>query len=146
MDNNTHNDYDNFLAKRRMEWVVFIGFVLFLIGMYASVRTIINIFSFDKYPQEGVLAFNLFNMGMMPYAQREQDCLLNPIIYYEENNKTPRLRTSEEAAQDELNKINCLSGIKESRDKAKTNDISQSLLFLFLGIGILSFKKIFRNI
>lgn len=121
-------------------WITFIGVVLLLIGVYATVRTAINLKLFDKYPQTGVL---VFNFGGQPiYSQREEDCFM-PRIYYKVDAQTVRPSTPEEKEQEKRDQKSCLSSVSESRNTAKVNDISQSLLFLFLGIGVLATRKIF---
>lgn len=123
-------------------WMTVIGMLLLLVGIYATVRTGINFFAFPKYPQEGVLSFNF--TGTPPYFQREQDCNY-PIIYYEDNNSSKeRSATESEIKRDEETKRSCLQGVADQREAAKKNDISQSLLFLFLGAGLLVSRRFLR--
>ncbi len=126
--------------SRVVSWITFIGLVLVLIGVYLSVKTIINYIAFNKYPTGGVLNLNL--AGITAYPQREQDCL-SPQIYYLPDGRTTRPASQEEKDNEKIQQKNCLDGIKDSREQAKVNDISESLLFLFLGIGLLTTKKIF---
>ena len=121
-------------------WILCIGVLLLLIGIYALSRTIINIVAFPKYPTTGVISINF--SGVSPYTQKEGDCTYLR-MYYKDDNKTTRLPTEEEKAQENLEIKNCLASVTEVRDEAKVNDISQSTLFLFLGIGILLFRKFF---
>ncbi len=136
---------ENSNPKRSYQWITFIGFILLLVGIYGSVRTAINLLAFDKYPQGGVIHFDVFNN---PYVtmpvQREQDCTY-PGLYYKEDGRTTRPPTEEEKNQEKTNQQNCLDSVKESRNRAKIDDISQSLLFLFLGAGVLSSKRIFSS-
>lgn len=129
------------IESKTNTWITFIGVILVLIGIYGSVRTIVNLKAFERYPQEGVLNFTL---GMMQtyYPQREEDCSY-PRTYYEANGQKTRSATDEEKAQEKRDEKNCLTGVKEARERAKVNDISQSLLFLFLGVGVLVSRKIF---
>lgn len=127
------------LTLRPYTWVTFIGVILVLIGIYASARTIINFGIFDKYPTEGVLTFNF--TGTPPYFQREEDCLY-PTTYFTPDGK-PRPATKEEKESEKVQQKNCVEGVKESRKKAKVNDVSQSLLFLLLGGGVLVSRRIF---
>lgn len=133
-------------------WVVFIGFVLALVGVYGCARTMINMIAFEKYPQEGVYpALPFFQPAYPTYFGREGDCLANYGINYPmyDASGKPVKQTEEEKAeqkkQQEIQKQNCLDGVKESRDKAKVNDISQSLLALFIGAGVLASKKILKR-
>ena len=116
-------------------WVLFIGIMLLLIGIYAAGRTAINLAFFQKYPQGGVLSINI--NGVPPYYQKESDCLY-PSTYVDDT-KTQEQRMTDEKKQQEI----CLSNVSDERERAKINDISQSMLFLFLGAGILISKKIF---
>lgn len=116
-------------------WVLFIGIMLLLIGIYAAGRTAINLVFLDKYPQGGVLSINI--NGAPPYFQKESDCLY-PSTYVDDT-KTPEQRKEEDKRQQEI----CLSNVLEERERTKINDISQAMLFLFLGAGILISKKIF---
>lgn len=148
-------------TKGQNQWLVFIGFILLLTGIYGIARTTINLIAFDKYPQEGVyppLPFLSQSASVYPgpYSyQREADCLANFVYYpypYYKPDGTPRPATKEEKEQQEqqkqqleIQKQNCLDGIAESRDKAKINDLSQSLLLLFIGAGVLASKKILKR-
>lgn len=116
-------------------WVLFIGVLLLLIGIYAAGRTAINLIFFQKYPQGGVLSINI--NGAPPYFQKESDCLY-PSTYVDDT-KSPEQRKEEDRRQQEI----CLSNVSEERERAKINDISQAMMFLFLGAGILISKKIF---
>lgn len=129
------------VESKTNSWITFIGIILLLIGLYASVRTIVNLKAFDKYPQEGVISFSFGGM-MPPYYQREQDCTYVR-TYFEINGQKTRPATDEEKAQEKRDTESCLSGIEDARERAKVNDISQSLLFLFLGVGVLVSRKIF---
>jgi hypothetical protein len=137
--------------KKQSQWLTFIGVILLLSGIYGIARTSINMLAFEKYPQEGVYPALPFLQTSYPvYSQREGDCIANyGIIYpvYDASGK-PVKQTAEEKAeaqkQQDIQKQNCLDGVKESRDKAKINDISQSFLMLFLGAGVLVARKIFK--
>ncbi|HEY4512072.1 MAG TPA: hypothetical protein VJH63_00215 [Candidatus Paceibacterota bacterium] len=154
--------------KRSSQWMVFIGVVLLLFGIYGLARTCINIFAFEKYPQEGVYPpFPFFqSAAQIPYyAGREEDCIANYVYYptpylsypglphdIVNSPDAPPLPSAEELKkneelvkiQNEMQKQNCLSGIKEAREKARVNDLSQSVLFLFLGAGVLIARRIFK--
>ncbi|MES2224297.1 MAG: hypothetical protein V4469_05205 [Patescibacteria group bacterium] len=140
--------------KKQNQWMIFIGVILLLAGVYGIARTSINLFAFDKYPQEGVYpAFPFFqstSYAPAPYYGREGDCIANYSITYPIYDSTGKIvkQTPEEKAdaqkQQDLQKENCLQGIAEARDRAKINDISQSLLMLFLGAGVLAARRIFK--
>lgn len=121
-------------------WFTFIGLMLVLLGLYSSARTAVNLFAFEKYPQGGVLSFNIGNMPI-PYFQQEKDCNY-PRTYYNNDGRI-RSATPEEKTDEQNQKQQCLDSVKESRNQAKINDISQSLLFLFLGVGVLVTRKVF---
>ncbi len=121
-------------------WITFIGLILVLIGLYATARTTINLVAFEKYPQGGVLPTNF--SGVPQYFQQERDCNY-PQTYYTADGKTTRPATPEEKENAKTQQQNCLEGVKEGRNQAKINDISQSLLFLFLGAGVLVSRRIF---
>lgn len=78
---------------------------------------------------------------MPVYTQREQDCLY-PLTYYEVDGKI-RPGTKEEIERDTAQQQICISGVAETRNTAKVNDVSQSLLYLILGAGILVFRRLF---
>lgn len=132
-------------GKKTNQWILFVAVMLILFGIYGSVRTIINMVAFDKYPQEGVYPALpiLSSRDYVPYYGREADCTLYPMIYYTKDGAT-RPATEEEKIQEKKQQENCLEQVRESREKAKINDISQSVLFLFLGAGVLIFRKMFR--
>lgn len=122
-------------------WVTFIGFILVLLGVYGSLRTAINLTLFARYPATGVYVLNF--MGMPYYQQREEDCENIPTIYPPSDVQIPIEDFSkEESIKDqEKQKLFCLGTVKDSRQQAKINDISQSLLFLFLGTGVMVSRK-----
>ncbi len=140
--------------KKQNQWLTFIGVILLLTGIYGIARTSINLVAFEKYPQEGVYpALPFFQSTSYPVPMvygREGDCIANYSIIYPTYDSTgkPVKQTEEEKAEAQKNldiqKQNCLDGVREARDKAKINDISQSLLILFLGTGILVSRRIFK--
>lgn len=110
-------------------WISFIGLILLLIGIYGSARTILNLALFPKYPTAGAISLNL--SGFSSYSgPREEDCMyMSP----------PPMGESPLFMENQ--KLSCISSVKASQEQAKMNDISQSALFLFLGIGILKSRK-----
>lgn len=136
--------------KKQSQWLTFIGIVLLLAGAYGLLRTTINLVAFEKYPQEGVYPpLPFIQAGYPPYYGREGDCLVNNVPYpvYGPNGTIVKQTEEEKAEQKrqlELQKENCLQSVRESRDKAKINDFSQSFLLLFLGAGVLAARRIFK--
>lgn len=119
------------------QWVIFIAIILILMGVYGSIRTAINLIFFEKYPQSGVLTLNF--SGIPLYPQREEDCDLSLMTYDDVSREN-----LQPADIKERERQSCLKGVVEARENAKINDISQSSLLLFLGIGLLISKKIFK--
>ena len=127
-------------TQKTAPWMLFVGVLLLLIGLYSASRTLINFFFFEKYPTYGVISLNF--SGIPAYSQKEQDCFY-PQIYYTADGRTVRDATEAEKESEKAQKDNCIEGVKEVRNSAKVNDISQSLLFLFLGAGLIISRKIF---
>lgn len=123
-------------------FISLLGLLLLLLGIYASVRTGINFVFFEKYPTTGVLSIGSAFFGAMP-SPREEDCLMNYPQTYFDNEGQPRPATSEEKEREEQQKKACISGVEQAREVAKINDISHSLLFLFLGAGVLIGRRYF---
>ena len=121
-------------------WILVVGVILLLVGFYSAARTIINLTLFDKYPTTGVLTINF--SGIPPYMQREEDCKY-PQLYYNLDGKSTRPSTTEERAVEKQNQENCIRTVTQTRESAKANDISNSVLFLFLGTGIIVVYRFF---
>lgn len=114
--------------------ISFIGIVLLLIGIYSAVKTTVNFLAFEKYPiDNGFLSF-----AFSPYRS-ETECS-NPQKYYT-NDGQERAATEQEKQDAKVQEKSCLSQVQDSRKSAKTNDISASILYLFLGAGILLTRK-----
>lgn len=126
-------------TSRANTWVTFIGVILLLVGIYASARTVINLKAFSKYPQAGVLSFSFG--GQAPYYQRESDCSYPQSYYAPDGQVRPPTDAEKKQEQDTVKR--CVDAVTDSREQAKVNDISQSLLFLFLGVGVLASRRIF---
>jgi len=133
----------------------FIGLVLLLVGLYGSLRTVVNLVAFDRYPQQGVFYTPVSPTNYAPY-EREEDCAVNnsylPPLYYEDDGVTLREPSPTETeadaqykAQQERYAANCVAGVQESRAATMVNDISQSLIFLLLAIGVLVFSRVFKR-
>jgi len=123
-------------------FISLIGLLLLLLGVYMSVRTSANFIFFKKYPTTGVMPAMTFMGGGMPYSQREEDCTMYPPTYFKPDGQ-PRIATSDEKKAEEQQKKSCISGVEQARETAKVNDISSSLLFIFLGVGVLVGKRYF---
>ncbi len=122
-------------------WVTFLGIFMLLIGIFAAGRTVINMYLFPtQYPQSGVLAVNIG--GQQPYYQRESDCNYPPTPSYDSSGKMAP-PSPEQTKIDNQNKSNCLAGVKDTREQTKINDIATSLLFLFVGFGLLVMRRFF---
>lgn len=121
-------------SKKPNRWIDVLALLLLLLGIYMGIRTTINLVAFDKYPSTGILTFSFSGP---PYSPREQDCYYPVYGPGEGNSKKLEELKKEEA----LNRKFCLEGVKEARESTKVNDISQSLLFLFLGIGLFTARR-----
>jgi len=117
----------------------YIAVILLLLGIYSSVRTVINMLAFEKYPTTSSLPF----LGVPFYGPREEDCL-TPFLYPQEDVVGSQMMPEENKLAQEKQKEICLRGVMETRETAKVNDISKSLLLLFLGGGILFARKKFH--
>lgn len=129
-------------------WITFIGFLLLLTGVYASMRTAINFAVFPKYPTVSVLSFGMSTI----YGPREEDCIVYPPPFTDEitiSSETSVMESKQiveekkKMAEDQAKKQQeaCISATVQARNQTKVNDISQSLLFLFLGGGVLLVRK-----
>lgn len=122
-------------------WIAFLGLLFLLLGIFAAARTAANIALFkDKYPQGGVVNLNF--SGQPAYFSRESDCNYPPTVSYSPEGK-PMEASAEQKKIDEQNKANCLAGVKDARETARINDIATSVLFLFVGVGILTTRRFF---
>lgn len=113
-----------------------LALVFLLLGVFGSVRTLTNVYLFEKYPNGGVLSFN------NNFMQREEDCQsYSGVMSYFDDKGQARSATEDEKKMAEDQKQICLSSVAKSRENAKVNDISISLFYLFLGAGIFIGKK-----
>jgi len=144
---NIHKFFGIFLfmeekKSKTNSFISLLGLLLLLLGIYMAVRTGTNLIFFKKYPTTGVMPVTPF-FGGMPYSQREEDCMMSyPQTYFKENGQ-PRAATKEDKKMEEQQKNLCISGVVQAREAAKINDISTSLLFVFLGLGVLIGRKFF---
>lgn len=122
-------------------FISLLGLLLLLLGVYMTVRTCTNFIFFKKYPTTGVMPVMPFYGGGMPYSQREDDCYMYYPQTYFKPDGLPRTATIDEKKMEEQQKKSCLSGVEQARETAKVNDISSSLLFVFLGLGVLIGKR-----
>lgn len=114
-------------------FVSVLALIFVLLGIYGSARTVLNFSLFEKYPTGGVLSFNNY------YGEREEDCSY-PMPYFDMEGK-PRTATEDEARMAAEQKEVCLTRVAKARETAKVNDISVSLFYLFLGVGIFVGKR-----
>lgn len=110
-----------------------LALIFLLLGIYGSVRTTLNFYLFDKYPSGGVLSFHNY------YGEREEDCAY-PLTYYGLEGQPREASEDEQKLATEQKEI-CLLRVAKAREQAKVNDISISLLYLFLGAGIFVGKR-----
>ncbi|OGK19999.1 hypothetical protein A2866_06335 [Candidatus Roizmanbacteria bacterium RIFCSPHIGHO2_01_FULL_39_8] len=114
-------------GKDSYSFLTTLAVLLLLLGIFASARTIVNFLLFSKYPTTGVITLNF--SGVPTYSgPREDDC--------ESISSYPGDQSS--AASIKMQKDSCLSSVRDTREAAKTNDISTSVMFLFLGGGLLA--------
>ena len=123
-------------------FISLVGLLLLLVGIYMGVRTGTNLVFFKKYPTSGVMPTLTLFGGGMPYSQREEDCAMYPQTYFKPDGQA-RTATTDEKLAEERSRKSCISGIEQNRETAKVNDISSSLLFVFLGVGVLVGKRFF---
>ena len=129
--------------KKPHVWITFIGFILFLIGIYGSVRTSVNFLAFSRYPSQGV--FNM--MGVPMYGPSEQDCIntMYSPPYPLDSGKISEEDRQMMKEQEKKQMDSCLNSVMQAREQAKVNDVSQSLLLLLLGGGTLVVRKYFSS-
>lgn len=124
------------LENKFSYFVGVLALVFSLLGVFGSVRTLTNVYLFEKYPNGGVLSFN------NNFMQREEDCVsYSGVMSYFDDKGQTRPATEDEKKMADQQKQVCLSSVAKSRENAKINDISISLFYLFLGVGIFIGKK-----
>lgn len=128
--------------KKVNPWISLIGLLLLLVGVYMSVRTVVNLAFFDKYPTGGVMITPMSFFGGMPYEQREEDCTMMGQVYFKPDGM-PRQPSEDEKKMAIQQEKLCIDSVKRSRETAKINDIASSLLFVFMGAGVLIGKRYF---
>ena len=168
---------ENYQKSHLHTLISLIGILFILFGIFAGVRTMINLILFDRYPTAGAIPIYMFSGGMN-YGPREEDCLSYPPIQvlpinYENmpvekiniqninlepiQSSSPPVKIDNEKVADkenakkayekqqqiqaEFSKKSCLASAKAYRDQTKANDISLSLFFLFIGIGLLVSRR-----
>ena len=136
------SDHEGNHPHRSRDLILILGVIFFIIGLYGLVRVSVNMLALEKYPTSGVYSFGFFNAAPY-YEQRESDCMY-PMVYYKPDNMTTREPTKEEKERDENQQKVCLEGISQSRATSKADDIAQSLLFLFLGGGVLVSRRFIK--
>lgn len=127
-------------ADRKVQsWFLFVGVIMLLIGIYATLRTGINLFAYKNYPSGGVIPLNF--SGMPFYSQNEEDCYNLPPIMTDRSVQEDGSSALSVQEQRQLDIKSCLTSITKERDNSKTNDIAQSSLFLFMGLGLIIARK-----
>lgn len=117
--------------------ISFLGFFIFLLGIYASLRTGYNvIFLKNNYPTTSVINLNPF-----PSSSFEEDCYQQFNYPYYDEKGQPRKPYKEEEELRRENIKNCLKRIEKQRKETMINDIWTSIFFLFLGGVILIYSK-----
>ncbi len=131
-------------ASKVHPWIMLIGVILLIAGIYGAARTAINLLAFEKYPTEKIFQWNLFNnpayYGVVP--PKESDCFY-PQYFYKPDGLTMREPNALEKKMQEDQRTQCIANVDAARHSTKVADVSQSLLYLALGAGILAFRKIF---
>lgn len=113
--------------KDSYSFLTTLAVLLLLLGIFASAKTTANFLLFPRYPTVGVIPLNF--SGVPTYSgPREEDC--------ESISSYPGDQSS--AASIKIQKDSCLSSVRDTREAAKVNDISTSIMFLFLGVGLLT--------
>jgi hypothetical protein len=126
----------------------FIGMMFVLVGLYASVRTIINFTTFNKYPTNGVLAVNLFGMPFYG-GPNEADCEIMPLDPYSyparlgPDGEVSSVSAKTIETQTETQKKSCIAMAMRSREEARASDVNTSAFFLFIGLGVLGSSRVF---
>lgn len=120
-------------TKRLPQTVSIIALLFVLIGIFVGLRTISNLFLFTKYPNSGALSFG------QSYGQKEEDCAY-PQTYFDYEGK-PRPATAQEKQISTDQQEMCLKSVANSRHTTKVNDVSLSIFFLFIGLGLMIGKK-----
>lgn len=127
--------------KKPNHWIEklisFLGFFIFLLGIYASLRTGYNlIFLKNNYPTTSVINLNPF-----PYSSFEEDCYQQFNYPYFDDKGRPRKPYREEQELRQENIKNCLKRIEKQRRETKINDIWISFFLLFFGGSIIIYSK-----
>ncbi len=123
-------------------WISLIGLLLLLVGIFGVLRITINVVAFEKYPSAGI-----FNFTNNNYSPREEDCMsITNSFPFPVNPDGSTQKMTKEYEQIMLDQqqqqfTSCVASAVSARDQAKVNDISQSLLALFLGVGVLMVRK-----
>ncbi|TSC90111.1 MAG: hypothetical protein G01um10145_215 [Microgenomates group bacterium Gr01-1014_5] len=121
----------------------FLGILLFLMGTYGSLRIVHVSYREVPYPSAGVMPSTLLFSGSyaLTYGGRESDCDPYPMIYYEEDNKTPRDATEEEKTLEQRMQERCVQGFNEERAKTRQYDKNLSAFLVFVGVGLIFSRR-----
>lgn len=129
-------------TNRVSSWMFFIGILLFLMGLYGVIRIIHISVRGVPYPQQGVLPTTILTPAENTFfAGRESDCRQYPQLYFEADVKTPRDLTDAEKRLNEEIMKRCIEGFDEERAKTKQYDRNQSAFLIFVGAGLIFFRR-----
>lgn len=117
--------------------ITFISAIVLLIAFYATLRLALNLTLYQKYPTTGILPFLTTY-----YSSTNESYCFYPQTYYDTDGKI-REATAAEKTAEKTTQGQCLDGMKDSRDTAKTTDIGQATLLLFLGAGLFISRRFF---
>lgn len=120
----------------------FLGILLFLMGIYGLLRIVHVSYRKVPYPSAGVMPANLLFSGSstLNYG-RESDCDPYPMIYYEEDNKTPRDAMESETMLEQKMQERCVQGFNEDRAKTRQYDRNLSAFLVFVGAGLIFSRR-----
>lgn len=115
----------------------FLGWLILLVGIYATIKTSFNFFYYKKYPVDPVIGPGFF------YPKYEEECYeQNNYPFFDEKGK-PRKPSLEEERLRKENIKNCIKKIDKQREQTKQNDVWISFMLVFLGGGILYTKRFY---
>ncbi len=118
-------------------FVNFFGWLLFLLGIYISLKIIFNLVYFkEKYPVQPIIGYsNVF-------PQYEEDCYQGTFVEIPRKDlDLQETRNYKDEMEREIK--NCISKIRKARKETKIRDIWSSFMFMFLGGGILITKRFY---
>ncbi len=122
---------------RIADWMLVLGLLLTLMGLYGFVR-IVHISSRGvPYPLGGVLPSTILLPSTTSSFGHETDCDPYPQLYYEADNKTVRQPTEAESYISQQLKQRCVNSFDEDRSRQAQVDKNTSSFLVFVGIGLI---------